>query len=326
MKFLQKTLFFTVFSCLISPSFASNYNKLPLAQQQFADTMVQQYHYNKQAVVEILSRIQYRKKVLTSITHPAEKKSWDWYQRFFISNKRISAGVNYWRDHRQALEKAEHRYGINPSILIAIAGVESFYGQREGSYLALNSLGTLAFDYPKREKFFQKELANYILLTHEQHLSPYTLKSSYAGALGIPQFMPSSYRHYAISSNNKNANLFSNHKDALYSIANYLKVHGWENHQPIVIPTTARAPIAKKLLSRTAAHSIQWYAQKGIYPIHKNQSNRSAGLIKLNTQKHTPYWFAYPNFYAIYAYNHSVNYAMVIVQLAKKIQHRYYHG
>mgnify|MGYP003953022963 CR=1 FL=1 len=286
--------------------------------------MTQHYNIKAQEVTKILQSIQYQPDIIKRINHPAEQKTWDWYQQFFITPSRVQSGLKYWHKHRHILNVAREKYGVNPSIIVAIAGIETYYGKHQGQYNMLNALGTLAFHYPKRAGFFQKELANYFLLNQKMPLSK--VKSSYAGAIGVPQFMPSSYLHYSVSNNPKKmANLITNNNDAILSIANYLSKNGWQRNQFVVLPATSKQKPPSQYFFRSAKKTIRWYQQRGIKPEWQLNQNQLASLIKLNTHQEHRYWLALPNFYSILSYNPRVNYAMAVFRLSRALEYQAKH-
>jgi membrane-bound lytic murein transglycosylase B len=200
------------------------------------------------------------------------------------------------KEHHRVLQAVSKKYGIPASIIVAIIGVETEYGAHLGKYSVLNSLYTLGFYYPPREKFFRKELAQYLILTRDNHLPVSSIKGSYAGALGIPQFMPSSYRHYGVAlEKNAPVNLFNNN-DAIASVANYFHKMGWAPNQPIT-------------------HQL--------YSKNDSIRTKTMNLITLPVKRGAEYWATYKNFKVIMSYNHNIVYAMAVYQLSKKIEQQY---
>lgn len=261
-------------------------------KQQFIQQMVSQDHFNRAQLTHLFSTLHKDPKIIASVTAPFEKQSWSHYRDYFITPERITLGAKYLTDHHAILLKMQKEYGIPASIIVAIIGVETKYGMHLGAHSVLNTLYTLGFYYPPREKFFKKELAQYLILTRDEHLPVTKLRGSYAGALGIPQFMPSSYRHFGVSTEkNGRVNLFANN-DAIASVANYFHKNGWKPNQPI-------------------AHHL------------RSASDRDAKRISLPLKKGTDYWEVYHNFNVIMSYNHNVVYAMVVYQLSKMIEKQY---
>ena len=230
------------------------------------------------------------------MNRPAEKRSWSWYKKHFITKERITKGVLFWKKNKKVLDIANRRYGVPPSIIVSIIGVETMYGEKKGTFKILNTLGTLAFYYSPRKKFFQEELASYIAIAKENHWN--NIRSSYAGAFGIPQFMPDTYMNYAVSySHTKTPDLIHNDNDAILSIANFLSHKGWEKNEPVLI-------------------------QENTTNIKKRKNtNQKKTALKI-VDNHTIYYrIPLPNFYCIMHYNHSFNYAMAVYTLSQKLQH-----
>jgi len=212
-------------------------------------------------------------------------------------------------------------------IIVGILGVETNYGKVKMHFKALNSLVTLAFYYPPRSSFFKQELEEYLVLTHEHNIPPETLYSSYAGALGIPQFMPSCYRKFSVSAhaNRKKANLISDVDDAIFSVANYLKVRGhWKPNTPIIVPASSKRRHTDKLCSTNAKliHTVEHYKKLGIQPTKVVNSTHKTALLQFVDNDRAYYWFAFKNFSAIMAYNPRVYYAMTVYQLGKAVQQK----
>ena len=202
----------------------------------FIDEMVAKHQFKREELQLAFRRAEYRTDVIDSITKPAILKPWVEYRPYFVNPQRIEGGVQFWKKYSAALKRAEQKYGVPQEIIIGILGVETIYGRNAGRYLALDALTTLAFDYPRRAEFFRDELEQYLLLAREQGFDLMGIQSSYAGALGIPQFMPSSYRRYAVDYNgNGKIDLMNEPEDAIGSVANYLKQYGWQSGEPVAL-------------------------------------------------------------------------------------------
>ncbi len=169
--------------------------------QQFIGEMVEKHDFDANKLTTLFKQVELREKIVAAITRPAESKSWHQYRPIFVTQTRINEGVTFWNENRETLERAEKEYGVPPEIIVAIIGVETRYGRHKGRYRVMDSLSTLAFQYPKRSKFFRSELEQYLLLTREENIEPLTIKGSYAGAMGKPQFISSSYRHLTATAN-----------------------------------------------------------------------------------------------------------------------------
>src|SRR5579862_1997761 len=206
----------------------------------FIAHMSDSYGFKKRALRKLLKSAESQPAIVDAMNKPAEKaKLWYEYRPIFINERRIREGTEFWIAHRQALDQASLKSGVAPEYLAAILGVETYYGRLTGNYRVLDALATLSFDYPPREKFFREELEQYLLLTRDMHLNPLTLKGSYAGAMGAPQFMPSNYRRYAVDADaNGHIDLWTDWPDVCTSVGNYLKEHGWNSGEPVLAEAT----------------------------------------------------------------------------------------
>ena len=291
--------------------------------QTFINTMVDEYKFSKQDLIKLFREAKYQNKIIDSMDMPYEKKSWDVYKKLFLTKNRLDAGIEFYQRNKQTFQEVEQKYGVPPDIILAILGIETIYGQRQGNYRVLDSLTTLAFNYPKRSQFFIKELREYLLLCREQNVSPTKYYGSYAGAIGMPQFMPSSYRHYAISPDDGNygADLMNKDKDVIYSIANYFVKNGWQKGGEVAEPAKISGNDYKELATNTRNPEYKFtdVLSKGVRPqLSRMKHPNQAGLIKLDTDTGNEYWLGYHNFYVITRYNHSPQYALVVHILANE--------
>ncbi|KTD21917.1 membrane bound lytic murein transglycosylase [Legionella londiniensis] len=292
--------------------------------QAFVNYMVKNHGFKREEVIGILREAQYQPQIIESMNKPFEKKNWDVYKALFLTPERVQKGIAFWRANQQTLEKAQQKFGVPAHIIVAIIGVETLYGERQGNYRVLDALSTLAFYYPKRSDFFTKELKEYLLLCREQNVSPVAYKGSYAGAIGKPQFMPSSYRFYAVDFTGKGKrDLINDDKDVIASVANYFHKHGWQMGEIVVQPALIKGAGYKKIRtnSKHPDYNTHYLASVGIKPRNsKIHAVKKAGLIELTTAEGQEYWLAYPNFYVITRYNTSPQYAMAVYLLAQELQ------
>lgn len=298
---------------------------LPTRARSFINYMVKYHHFNRTKLTDILSEAKYNEDVIYRITHPYEAKPWNVYRACFLTTQHIQNGLHYWGMHKEVLQYAEHHYGIPPSIIVAIIGIESNYGARVGKFSALDALTTLAFHYKKREKFFTRELVQLFLLVKEQKLAMELIKSSYAGAIGIPQFMPSTYRHYGVNySKNAYIDLIKNDDEAIVSIANFLNKNGWKSHQPIACEYTytTTKPFDPRLISKKGIpqESINLLKKKGIIRSCFLVANKKVAIIQLKSEDADEYWLTLHNFHVIMQYNPRTIYAMAVYQSSQAIQ------
>jgi membrane-bound lytic murein transglycosylase B len=288
-----------------------------------SDRLISEGTYTRDELDALLGPIEVDKGVLKLFARQAEAKPWFEYRNIFLKQDRISAGKAFMQTNRELLEAVYEQYGVPPEIVTALIGVETFYGTRMGSRSVLRSLATLTAAYPRREKFFGKELETFLRLLKTENLVASDMEGSYAGAVGIPQFMPTSYVAYAVDFNgNGKRDLVHEVEDAAGSVANYLVVHGWKRGAPIAVwwdePINQEA---KKLLAKNAKPilSVQTLRQNGISL--EESDDTKVSLNKLKDENGLRYFVGFENFYALTRYNPSNKYAMAIVELAQAINH-----
>lgn len=296
----------------------------------FVDEMVKKYDFSAPALLAEFAQVEKKDSILKAMSRPAEKvKPWHEYRNIFIKPKRIKDGIAFWQKHQKVLAEAEKTYGVPAEIIVSIIGVETFYGRITGSYRVMDALSTLAFDYPKRAAFFRKELEAFLLLSREQNQTPLSLKGSYAGAMGYGQFMPSSYRAYAQDFDKDGfADVWKNPTDAIGSVANYFKRHGWQNGESVVIPAIAQANHNDDLLKDgfKPKRTLPELKKAGFLPSRKVTlptditPTTKVRAITLEGVSAPEYWMTFHNFYVITRYNRSSMYAMAVYQLSQAIK------
>jgi len=297
--------------------------------QAFVRDMAQRHGFDSAELHAALDRAQHDERVIRLITPPATPaaRSWQRYRAGFLDTPRLEGGLAFWRQHEAALTAAHERFGVPPEIVVAIIGVETLYGRNTGKFETVSALATLAFDYPPRAPLFLRELENLFLLAREQGRDPFSYQGSYAGALGYPQFLPSSIRSYAIDfDGNGRTELVAEPVDAIGSIANYMAVHGWQRDAPVAIrarldPDTDPAPLVQAGIEPTLSPELLTLA--GIAPLRGPAHDAPATLVDLATpDADTEYWLGYRNFYVITRYNKSSFYAMAVFELARALRER----
>jgi membrane-bound lytic murein transglycosylase B len=292
--------------------------------QHFINQMVKEHGFKKAELKAVLNDAQFQPQIIESMNKPYEKKDWDVYKQIFLTSDRVQAGLDFWRANSATLEKAEKKYGVPANIIVAIIGVETLYGKHQGNYRVLDALSTLAFDYPKRSTFFTKELSEYLLLCREHKVAPTQYLGSYAGAMGKPQFMPSSYRYYAANfSASSKIDLMNDDSAVIASVANYFHKHGWKMNQGVAQPAQVEGSGYRSINStnRKANYHLQQLAAAGIKPLTAAiNAPVKIGLIELTTQTGHEFWMAYPNFYVITRYNSSPQYAMAVFLLSQQLK------
>ncbi|MBI4936743.1 MAG: lytic murein transglycosylase B [Nitrosomonadales bacterium] len=287
---------------------------------QFIDEMVAKHQFNRSELEQIFSRAQHRQAVIDSISKPATLKPWPEYRAPFLSDKRINGGLQFWALHADALQRAEKQYGVPQETIVALIGVETMYGNNSGKYSVLDALVTLAFDYPRRAAFFRGELEQYLLLAREQKLDIFKMQGSYAGAIGIPQFMPGSYRKYAVDfSEDGTTDLMRDPLDAIGSVANYLRQFGWSNGGPVAARARADDGVNASDLAPESRAVANW-AEAGVRPENPVAADKSARLMIFTVTDGKELWLAFNNFDVITRYNNSDFYAMTVHQLAEALR------
>lgn len=289
----------------------------------FVDQMVKKHGFKKKFLLNAFRKVDINQKIIDAITRPAEAKPWYQYRPIFMTEKRINGGVEFWKKHDAALSRAYKEYGVDPEIIVAIIGVESLYGRHRGRYSVLESLSTLAFNYPKRRKFFKSELEQFLLLAREEKMNPLKVKGSYAGAMGKPQFIASSFRNYAVDfDGDGKRDLWDNSVDVIGSVANYFARHKWRKDQPIAAKATVKGKAYKALVKKgIRPHTkLARLIKKGINIEDPFPKNEKAALIELELKNGLEHWIGMDNFYVITRYNHSELYAMAVYQLSRAIK------
>lgn len=297
----------------------------------FVKMMATKHQYNERQLNQLLQQSTTQQDILTSIAKPAEKLPWHRYEPIFMSDKRIQEGVTFWQQHADTLKRAEKEYGVPAEFIVAILGVETFYGKHAGKYKVLDSLITLAFEYPPRSIFFKSELEQFLLLAREEKWNPADIKGSYAGAMGNPQFISSSYRNFAVDFTGKGKrDLINSAEDSIGSVANYFKIHGWQKGGPVVLKAKTHGDKFKSVVASKANpkpdHSLQELTSFGIRApgnANKTYKNQSFALVSLEGKEGPEYFLGGQNFYVITRYNHSDHYAMAVYNLSQKVKEGY---
>jgi len=292
---------------------------------EFIDNMTSKHDFNKRELTVMFEQVEILPEVIKKITRPAESWPWHRYRNLFIKQERIDQGVEFWNENAEQLALAEKQFGVPAEIIVAIIGVETKYGRITGSYRLLDSLTTLMVDYPRRSKFFSRELEHTLLLAREEKIDPLSVHGSYAGAMGKPQFMPSSYRAYAIDfDGDGHRDLWNNTADAIGSVASYLKKHKWKANQPIVGVAKVEGDGYKEFLKKGLKPKVK-LNEIGKYSVSTDLDetlNLKVALIELEQKNGKEYWLGLGNFYSITRYNHSKLYAMAVYQLAESVREK----
>lgn len=317
---------FTIF--FLNHSHATNFSDRTEVQD-FINNMSKKHNFNKQELTKVFSNFESSSDIINKISRPYEESTWTKYEKHFLTPKRISEGAKFWLKNKDILDKVSKQYNVPAEIIVSILGVETFYNQYKGTYPVLQALSTLAFDYPKRATFFKKELEQFLLLSREQKLNPTTILGSYAGAMGASQFIPSSYRNYAVDFVNAGSiDLNNNINNAIASIANYLAKNGWDKDNSFIaekceIDLKQKLPIAKSS-NPIPEKSLTEIKKLNLYPKESLNNIDKFALVEFsldNNQKE--YWLTSKNFYSVTRYNHSSNYALAVFKLSQEIKKQY---
>jgi membrane-bound lytic murein transglycosylase B len=294
--------------------------------RQFISEMADKHGFVTRELNKLFARARFQPAIVKAITPPKEAraKSWQAYRARFLTRERIEAGIEFGERHRDALARATARYGVPAEIIVAIIGVESVYGRNMGNYRIIDALTTLAFDYPPRSEFFRGELENFLLYARDAGIDVLGLKGSYAGAIGIPQFMPGSYRRYAVDHDGDGRlDLSGSFADAIGSVANFLNAHGWEIGQPVAFAAHVEGQNYRKLVDAGIKPTYRYgdLAEFGVKTELEANADAPCALIELETPgEASEYLVGLGNFYVLTRYNRSSLYASAVLELARAVK------
>jgi membrane-bound lytic murein transglycosylase B len=325
----SRSLITGLFNCLLvlaGPAAQAGYGNEPQVQE-FVAMMVEKHNFNRAQLLGVLGQAERRDDIIELMSKPAEKRlAWYEYRNIFLTESRIDGGVAFWKENADILAKAEQAFGVDPQVIVAIIGVETRYGSNTGRHRVLDALTTLAFDYPPRSQFFTSELEQFLVLAREEDIDPLSATGSYAGAMGYGQFIPSSYRNYAVDFDaNGKRDLWNSPMDIIGSVANYFHVHGWIDRAPVAVRAEVSGDAYQPLLDlgydpNTALHAMR---HDGVTPVTDMPDDLEAALIAFDQPDGPEYWLGFNNFYVITRYNHSPLYAMAVYQLSEEIRAAY---
>jgi len=288
----------------------------------FISDMVREHKFNSHRLTALFGQAHIQQSIIDAISRPAEGKPWYEYRPIFLTRGRIQGGVRFWKKNQKILQAAEKKYQVPAHIITAIIGVETRYGRHIGRYSVLDSLMTLAFAYPPRSRFFRGELEQYLLMAREENINPLKQLGSYAGAMGMPQFIASSFRSYAVDfDNNGQRDLWNSTADAIGSVANYFHRHGWQYAQPVVQRVQVQGTAYRKLLTSDLkpSLSVAELRKYGVIIPKVADESKKAILLELKGKSGPEYWLGWHNFYVISRYNHSALYSLAVYQLGREI-------
>jgi membrane-bound lytic murein transglycosylase B len=292
----------------------------------FIQEMEKKHHFDKKYLQKLFAEAKIYDSILEAIARPAESKPWHQYRPIFVTPERTQGGIDFWKKNASALVRAEEKYGVPQEIIVAIIGVETRYGQHAGRYPVFDALATLAFAYPPRATFFRGELEQFLLMAREEKFAAKELLGSYAGAMGLPQFIASSFRQYAVDfDGDGKRDLWSNPTDAIGSVANYFRKHHWQTGQPITQKVQVYGSQLNRLLTPNLqpSHTLDELRNNGVLLPNTTEKNGKGKLLKFMNSDNAEYWVGWNNFYVITRYNHSALYSMAIYQLSQKIKQGY---
>ena len=290
--------------------------------QAFTADMGRKHGFNTDALHQLFSGVTIQDAILSAMARPYEAKPWHDYKKLFLTDARIQGGIEFKQRNALALANAENKYGVSPEIITAIIGVESSYGKRPGNYRVIDALSTLGFDYPRRGEFFRGELEQFLLLCREEGMDPLKPTGSYAGAMGMPQFMPSSFRRLAADGDGDgHRDIWNNPADAIASVARYFAASGWQTGAPIAVSAKVEGLAYQGLASKSLKPDHAWsqFVEMGVVPEEPVSGSPRAALVKLEEENGPAYWLGFQNLYVITRYNHSPLYAVAAYELSKRI-------
>jgi membrane-bound lytic murein transglycosylase B len=299
------------------------------ARGAFIDKMVGTHGFDRAELTKLIDAAKIDKTILDTMARPAERVvPWFEYRNIFMTEERIAAGVRFWTEHAATLEQVAERYGVAPEMIVAIVGIETYFGTRMGKYRVLDALATLGFAYPPRAAFFRSELESFLLMTRDEKMDPTVPLGSYAGAMGAGQFIPSSYRAYAVDADaDGKRDLWTDWDDVFGSVANYFAKHGWRTGEPVMDPATRQARFegpepgnGLDLRDTVGSLTEQGYVFTTTQPL-----TAPAGAYSFEAQGGgSEYWVGYHNFHVVTRYNRSTKYALAAHQLSQAIRSRYF--
>ena len=288
----------------------------------FVSNMVEKHQFDDAELKQLFQSVEIKEKIIKTMERPAEGLPWYKYRKIFMTDKRIKGGVKFWQENEVALSEVEAETGVPAEIIVAIIGVETQYGENTGHHRVIDALSTLGFAYPKRSKFFLGELESFLILCREEKMNPLDPTGSYAGAMGIPQFMPSSYRAYAADfENDEKRDIWNNPADAIASVANYFIKHHWLKGGAVAFPVTTEGDAYQQALTKGLKPDLKWNELQAL-SVNSQQTlkqDESVKLLAYQQEEASDLWIGLHNFYVITRYNHSPLYAMAVYQLSTAI-------
>jgi membrane-bound lytic murein transglycosylase B len=321
----MRRLLFLLCLLFCSPLLAKGFSDSQMGQiRDFIAEMADKHDFSRQKLNRLFAQVSHQPSIIKAITRPAESKPWYEYRPIFVTEKRIKGGVKFWLENAKLLSRAEAEYGVPAHIIVAIIGVETFYGRHKGGYRVIDALSTLGFDYPPRGAFFRGQLEQFLLMAREEKRDPLEFLGSYAGAMGMPQFIPSSFRSYAVDfDGDGHRDLWENTADIIGSVANYFSRHHWRKGEAVASRAKLKSPAPQAMLDKGLSPSLSLTELKaaGIAPQARLDVDTLTALLALDSSaEEREYWVTLHNFYVITKYNRSPLYAMAVYQLGEAIR------
>ncbi|RXZ42529.1 lytic murein transglycosylase B [Crenobacter cavernae] len=297
--------------------------------QRYIDEQVATGRFNRPELEAVFANVESKPNIITALDKPSTSRPWHQFRGSFVNDRLVAAGAAFWRDNETLLQRAEATYGVPPEMIAAIVGIETRYGQNMGNFRVVDALATVGFDYPRRAEFFRNELTEFLLLAKEERRDPMGFVGSYAGAMGMPQFMPSSFRKWAVDfDGDGHRDIWGNSADVIGSVANYFKIHGWMAGDDVLVPAQAApGPLVDALIADkfNLHYTVGELRKMGIVPQAPVRDEVKAVLVPLETSPGvTEYWLGLNNFYVITRYNKSTLYAKAAQELAGRIREAKY--
>ncbi|WP_085246758.1 lytic murein transglycosylase B [Gilliamella mensalis] len=300
--------------------------RLAIDKEKFIDRMVSKHDFNRQQLRTVLGQTNKLDWVINLMDKQAPKANsstlpngaWIRYKNKFITPSNLPRGVDFWNQYEKELQRAYNEYGVPPEIIVGIIGVETGWGRVMGKTKVIDALSTLAFDYPRRAQYFSNELEDFLVMCRDEGVDPFDLYGSFAGAMGYGQFMPSAFRKYAIDFNHDGHVDLWDPVDAIGSVANYFKSHGWQRGKKVAVMADGQAPLLNTGFS--SKYSTKTLAKAGLKPQSSLDGHTQVNLLRLDMGDRYQFWYGLPNFYVITRYNHSTHYAMAVWQLGLAVK------
>ena len=296
--------------------------------QRYIDEQVSSKRFNRPELEALFANIQTKPNIINILDRPSTSQPWYKFRVNHVSESLITRGTKFWAANAADLARAEQVYGVPASMIVAIIGIETNYGSNMGSFRVADALTTIGFDYPRRAEFFRNELTEFLLLAKEERSNPLTFKGSYAGAMGMPQFMPSSFRKWAVDfDGDGRRDIWNSRSDAIGSVANYFKQHGWKRGGGLVVPAQVQpGPKIDQLVGDkfNLHYTVGELKRMGVTPVGTVADSEQAVLVPLETSPGvTEYWLGLNNYYTVTRYNKSTLYAKAAQELSEAIEARY---